>query len=250
MTRLQIEATETALPLTYTVGNATGGVTGLTTLAAIRQGTTVDTWLDFADNTFKTTPWTTRQAALTEVDATEAPGVYRTTINPSIIGGITAGDVWVVEYEASGGAPVGTDVIQVVPAQADTAVLQGLLSQYVGIIRTYGPTLVTRPVITDTVHVGDLSVVVNIPVIRNGALADLSGVTSVSFRFQAPKSDTSVTIAGAVGTGSEVTVTSDATVFDVDGRWRIQAFVVWTAGVDEIWTDIFHVDVLRPIPLI
>jgi len=250
MTRLQIEATETALPLTYTVGNATGGVTGLTVLAAVRQGATVNSWLDFADSTFKTSGWTTRQTAVAEVDASNAPGVYRAVLNASAVVGVSSGDFWVVEYDASGGAPAATDVVQVVPAQADTSTLSGLLTQYVGTIQRYGPTLVRLPAITDSIHVGDVGVVINIPVIKAGELADLTGVTAVTFSFQAPESDTAVTIAGAVGTGSEVTVTTDATVFDVPGYWRIQAFVVWTAGVDELWTDIHKADVLRPVPIV
>ncbi|MEE8551514.1 MAG: hypothetical protein V3T08_09715 [Gemmatimonadota bacterium] len=54
-------------PLTLAVNGFGGGVTGLSPVVAIRDALTVDSFLDFADLTFKTAGHTTRQAALVEV---------------------------------------------------------------------------------------------------------------------------------------------------------------------------------------
>lgn len=54
-------------PLTLVVNGVSGGVTGLSPVVAIRDALTVDSYLDFADLMFKTSGWTTRQAALAEV---------------------------------------------------------------------------------------------------------------------------------------------------------------------------------------
>ena len=73
-----VELTDTVVSLE---AQLTNGRTGATALVAVREANTLNSWLDFSDNTFKTLGWTTRQAAMTEVSAANAPGLYRTPIN-------------------------------------------------------------------------------------------------------------------------------------------------------------------------
>lgn len=65
---IETERAETALPLTLAVTRSfSGGVSGLTAVLQIRDATTSTSYLDFADLTFKTSGWTTKQAALTDI---------------------------------------------------------------------------------------------------------------------------------------------------------------------------------------
>lgn len=102
MATIEAERTATNAPLELMV-NKSGGVTGLTAVVAIRDGDTANSWLDFNDNTFKTSAWTTRQAALAEVSAGNAPGVYRLELDISAITNLPAAtDYLVAEYDISG----------------------------------------------------------------------------------------------------------------------------------------------------
>ena len=99
------ERTEVAAPLEIQVNDNSGGVTGLTVLVAVRDAQTANSWLDFSDLTFKTSGWTTRQAAVAEVSAGNAPGVYRLTSGLNV-GGITnlpsTTFNFILEYDVSG----------------------------------------------------------------------------------------------------------------------------------------------------
>jgi len=52
-------------------------LTGLSTVVVAIQRVSDGFWLDFADSTFKSSGWTTRQQTMAEVSATLAPGEYR-----------------------------------------------------------------------------------------------------------------------------------------------------------------------------
>ena len=78
----------------------------------MRDGATADSYLDFVDDTFKTSGHTTRQAVLAEIDATDAPGVY------SLAGGLDIAAITnlpaattqlILEYKVSGTA-AGNDI--------------------------------------------------------------------------------------------------------------------------------------------
>jgi hypothetical protein len=80
---LEIEQSETALPLELTiVRQNTGGITGLSPTVAVRNAATVNSYLDFADNTFKTVGWTTKYALMTEVER----GHYLRLLNVAVLG--------------------------------------------------------------------------------------------------------------------------------------------------------------------
>lgn len=59
------------------------GVPSLSPLVSIRR-TSDDMYLDFADNTFKSSGWTTRLATMTEVNASLAEGCYKYAWNSSL----------------------------------------------------------------------------------------------------------------------------------------------------------------------
>lgn len=89
------------LPLELLVTSGGAGVTGLSPVAAVRDAATDGSYLDFADGTFKASGWTTRQAALTEISAANAPGKY---VRRVALSGVTlpAGEHLAVEYSAPG----------------------------------------------------------------------------------------------------------------------------------------------------
>jgi len=83
-----------AIPLVLTVNKSgTGGVVGLSPTVALRKGDTTDTYLDWADDTFKTTGWTLKNAPLTEVGG----GHYQKQLDLSVLT-LSYGQVLVAEY--------------------------------------------------------------------------------------------------------------------------------------------------------
>lgn len=60
-------------------------------------------WLDFNDDTFKSTGWTTRQLAMTETDATNDPGAYHYDFDTSAITNAAADDTYQVRVDQSPG---------------------------------------------------------------------------------------------------------------------------------------------------
>lgn len=64
---IRARRTEVEVPLTLSITRSNGPVIGATAVVAVRDGNTNDSYLDFADATFKTAGWTTRQAALADI---------------------------------------------------------------------------------------------------------------------------------------------------------------------------------------
>ncbi len=99
---IQAKPTDSELELVLAV-NKNGPVTGLTAVVAVRDANTPDSWLDFADNTFKTSGWTTREAAMTEQTVSAvAQGRYRLEIDPSAIAWPSGARAFSIEYRFSG----------------------------------------------------------------------------------------------------------------------------------------------------
>jgi len=97
------QLTETALSLEVQLSN---GRTGATALVAVREADTTNSWLDFADATFKTSGWTTRQAAMTEISAGNAPGLYRVALDvTALLPARVAGDELIAEYAVTATSP-------------------------------------------------------------------------------------------------------------------------------------------------
>lgn len=77
MSNLHITLGDTSVPLSLVFNEqGTGGKTGLSPTVAVRR-VSDGFYLDFDDDAFKSSGWTTRQQALAEVDATNSPGEYQ-----------------------------------------------------------------------------------------------------------------------------------------------------------------------------
>jgi hypothetical protein len=112
---LTAERTATAVPLSLAMSRATGGVAGLSPVVAIRDGASLTSWLDFADNTFKAAGWTTRQASMTDLTG----GFYGRTLSLAAITNLPAAtDHLVAEYAVTAGSlrGVSVEVVTIVAA--------------------------------------------------------------------------------------------------------------------------------------
>lgn len=118
-TTITAERTSTDLPLELLVARG-GGTTGLTCVVALRDGATDGDYLDFADGTFKSAGWTTRQSAMVEISATNAPGKYVLRVDLSSLTIPAATDYLVAEYAVSGTVTaVAQDVVELVASAYD-----------------------------------------------------------------------------------------------------------------------------------
>jgi hypothetical protein len=104
MGAITVEALDT-IPLTLTVTKSgVGGVTGLSPVVALRDAQTFNSYLDWADNIFKTSGWTMREALLSEVGG----GHYERHLDlPSI--GAASGSIYVAEYKVDSTDVKGVD---------------------------------------------------------------------------------------------------------------------------------------------
>ncbi len=92
---------DTNIPLTLSAGNSGGGVTGLTVVVEIRDGATNNSFLDFNDDTFKTSGWTTKSVALADI----AGGFYALAggLDAAVITNLPAAtDHLIAQYTVSG----------------------------------------------------------------------------------------------------------------------------------------------------
>lgn len=71
-----------------------GGLTGQTPTIAIRDATTIDSYLDFTGFTWKSSGWTTKYQTLTEVEE----GDYTYFLNLAAIAAVDIGDILSIEY--------------------------------------------------------------------------------------------------------------------------------------------------------
>jgi hypothetical protein len=71
-----------------------GGITGAVPTFAVRDATTLDSYLDFDDFTFKSSGWGTKYEPLTEVES----GDYTYWMNLNAMTSISIGDILSVEY--------------------------------------------------------------------------------------------------------------------------------------------------------
>lgn len=95
--------TDISLDLTITRGGV-GGITGLSPTVSIRDGATTNSFLDFSDNTFKTSGWGTKDASMSDVGR----GHYRRALDVSAFSP-AAGAVFIVEYHVDNGGDVVGD---------------------------------------------------------------------------------------------------------------------------------------------
>jgi hypothetical protein len=126
-----IAAPDMTIPLELTIEQeGVGGVIGQVPSVRVRDGSTLNSFLDWDDNTFKTALWTEKDRILDEVE----DGHYTTLLNLATIGAIV-GNIFVAQYVVNDGGDIIGDAHDVilVGQQALTAVSQ-LLSE-VSLIR-------------------------------------------------------------------------------------------------------------------
>ena len=95
------------IPLDLTIEQEdVGGVVGKSPTVRVRDATTTNSYLDFSDNTFKTSGWATQNASMSEVGR----GHYTRSLDLSLITALVLGNVMVAEYFVDdGGDVVGED---------------------------------------------------------------------------------------------------------------------------------------------
>lgn len=242
---ISAEASDPAVPLNLTVNFGTsGGVAGLTAVVALRDGATTDSYLDFADNTFKTSGWTQRQAPATEVDPILSPGVYQYVLNLAAINAVV-GTRYVVEWDVTGAyeANASEDILAVKTLYA--AASEAGLNEAVTLIiagctaSTVCGTSANPATFVPNVYTGHKGDTLLLPVYRNENLitpAELAGATSLAIVFKNPNdpgSDVTIT-AGVSVSGSFISyVTDDGDgVFETAGTWEYQATGELATGED------------------
>lgn len=117
----------TRVPLALTIDQeGVGGISGLVPTVAIRRGTTAGSYLDWDDNSFKTSGWATKYAPLTESER----GNYERLLDLALVPGAPAGTVLVAEYHVDNGGDVkgdDHDLLFVVSTQTDLTLVRKLL---------------------------------------------------------------------------------------------------------------------------
>jgi len=88
--RIQTDAIEQIESLILNEDN--DPITGLTDILITIRSVATGYFLDFDDMTLKNSAWTTRQETMTELDSTNAPGVYYYSYDTSTVTNITAND--------------------------------------------------------------------------------------------------------------------------------------------------------------
>lgn len=114
---IAVEISNPSVPLTVTLVKD-GLVAGASPTVAVRDGSTLDSYLDWSDNTFKTAGWTLKYAPVAEVEN----GHYRRILNLSLISGLTQGKTLVAEFAVVDDSKtwVGHDVYLLINADTST----------------------------------------------------------------------------------------------------------------------------------
>jgi len=86
-------------------------LTGLSTVVLAIQRVSDGFWYDFNDDTFKASGWTTRQATMSEVSSSLAPGEYYYDWDTSAIVSPTADDTYMIRIDETGGTAKNTPFV-------------------------------------------------------------------------------------------------------------------------------------------
>ena len=117
---ITVEKQITAFPLSLNLQQeGVGGISGKAPVVQLRQGHTLNSYLDFSDNVFKTTGWTTKTAPLSEV----GDGNYQRPLNIASLA-VAKDDVLVAEFHVDDGGDVkgsATDLLIVTEFGFDLA---------------------------------------------------------------------------------------------------------------------------------
>lgn len=132
--------TETLTVFFHAVDSSNANITGASDLQVGIWRDSDDTWLDFSDDTFGGTI-TTRFTALSEIDATNAPGVYKLTYDLSNVTNHSATeDTWLLVTKESSGSDLGftpVGALQVVPASVSGETYADKLASSLALIKAF-----------------------------------------------------------------------------------------------------------------
>jgi hypothetical protein len=110
-TLLIAELTDDAVPLQLTVEReGVGGVTTVTPTVALRDAATTNSYLDFADNQFKTAGWATKYQPMVHTER----GLYLHVLDMSALN-IEAGQFLSAEYYVNEAGVIGVDNDVILP---------------------------------------------------------------------------------------------------------------------------------------
>lgn len=124
MSAIPADTSATSVPLNLTISGTTGGITGLVPTVAVRDASTLNSYLDWDDNTFKTSGWTTKNAVMSEIGG----GHYQRSLSMVDISAV-AGSYFTAEYKVDDGGSIkgaDEDVIYVTSLHSDMALLRRL----------------------------------------------------------------------------------------------------------------------------
>lgn len=125
MSDLLVEYSNPAFPLVVTLVK-NGGLTGASPVVALRDGATLNSYLDWSDDTFKTSGWTLKNALLTEIGA----GQYQRLLDLSAIPGLTYGQALVAEFSVTDGGALwtGHDVLLLIDTGTNVELLRKMVT--------------------------------------------------------------------------------------------------------------------------
>ena len=99
---ITVEKQITAFPLSLNLQQeGVGGISGQSPTVKVRRGNTTDSYLDFADNVFKTSGWALKEATMQEV----GDGNYQRSLDIATLA-VVKDDVLVAEYHVDDGGDV------------------------------------------------------------------------------------------------------------------------------------------------
>jgi len=101
-------------------------------------------------------------------------------------------------------------------------------------------------VMNKTVHVGDIGVRITATIKESGTAVDISAYGKKEFHLKQPNGSVTTISATFVTTGSDGAIYFDSTstTFDVDGDYKLEAYLVNTAASKTFHTDTFHFEAL------
>lgn len=126
-----VVAANAVVPLELTIEQeGQGGIEGKSPTVRLREATTLDYYLDWADNLFKTSGWTQRDAPLSEVGR----GHYSRTLSLAAIGAVL-GNLFAAEYHVDDGGDVKGDDADIIVIGEDKLISFATLEADTKLIR-------------------------------------------------------------------------------------------------------------------
>jgi len=106
--------------------------------------------------------------------------------------------------------------------------------------------VLNAPGIVDSDYRGDVGVILEVPILRDGVLSDLSDATTITFKILSPAGTVPVDKLGIAVThsgGAYATYTSESDIFNETGRWRVYVHVLWS-DMSETTSQTYSIDVI------